>query len=532
MHPDLNLTAKEIKSQVNRICQSDEINTKLQLCKLLRYIVDETLAGRSEFLKGYTIGINVYGKEDHFDPDQDPLVRIHAGRLRRMLKLYYLGAGANDPVVIDIPKGKYIPTFVSNVTTPEDFQQNIKIKKNTEYKLNPTVAVLPFKNLSGNKEQNFFAIGFSEEISVELTKFEDLTVHSSSASYGADFSESDKIVLFRDRKIHFVIEGGVQLGNEQVRILVKLIDVNNNEQVWAERYLVDYTSKDLINIQSYIAREVACVLGSEYGVIMHRLTLESNRIQPKNTDTYNAILKFHYFEAVQSTEAAMQAFSALEEALKIEPDSGIVTAMLSSMYFNRYMLDIGDSDHAYRLMNELAEKAIVMDAFSLSVRVVYVMKHFACNERDKCFNEIEKCLKRDLGGSLRLGALGMYLSLYGEWERGKTILDKVMNSNIQYPLYLLGATTLYFYRKREYEKALVEAEKYVLPTLFWGPLLRVAILGQLNRLKEVKPNIAHLKKLKPDFENKAEYLISRFTKEKDLVEHVIDGLKKAGMVLQ
>jgi 5,10-methylenetetrahydrofolate reductase len=60
-------------------------------------------------------------------------------------------------------------------------------------------------------------------------------------------------------------------------------------------------------------------------------------------------------------------------------------------------------------------------------------------------------------------------------------------------------------------------------------MLRVAALGQLNRLDEAKPNIAHLLQLKPEFESKARYLISRFVKENELVEHVLDGLRKAGM---
>jgi hypothetical protein len=180
-------------------------------------------------------------------------------------------------------------------------------------------------------------------------------------------------------------------------------------------------------------------------------------------------------------------------------------------------------------MNELAERAVELDANSLSVKIVCIMKHFANNDKARFFSEVEACLKRDLNVSYRLGALGMYLSFYGEWERGKRILDHVMHSNIEYPLFLLGPTMLYHYRKKEYKRSLEEAEKYLIPSLFWGPMLRVAALGQLNRLDEAKPNIAHLLQLKPEFESKARYLISRFVKENELVEHVLDGLRKAGM---
>src|SRR5210317_2078545 len=99
------ISQKQIQEQVQRICESDELKSKQQLCLLLRYLVNETLAGRQHHLKGYKIGLEVFGKEENYDADQDPLVRIHAGRLRRMLRMYFLDKGKNDPIRIEIPKG-------------------------------------------------------------------------------------------------------------------------------------------------------------------------------------------------------------------------------------------------------------------------------------------------------------------------------------------------------------------------------------------------------------------------------------------
>jgi TolB-like protein len=372
-------------------------------------------------------------------------------------------------------------------------------------------------------------VGFSEELSVELTKFDDLVVFDSMSFLGMSYSDTDKYELLFNRGIRFIVQGSVKVGNKQVKILVHLTDLNNHLQIWAERYNIDCTSRDLIDIQGDIALEIASIVGSEYGIILHHLSAEVNRIMPQKPDTYIAILKFHYFQAVHTLEAAHEAFNALEKAIASEPDSGIATALLSGMYFNRYMLDVGETDIAYQRMNELAERAVELDTNSLSVKIVCVMKHFANNDRGRFLDEVETCLKKNLNNSYRLGSLGMYLFFYGEWERGKKILDQVMRSNIQYPLFLLGPTMLYYYRKKDYKKSLLEANKYDVPFLFWGPMLRAAVLGQLNLLDEAKPNIAHLLQLKPEFETKARYLISRFVKEDELVEHVIEGLRKAGM---
>ena len=82
-----------------------------RLKSFLRFVVEETLAGRADRLKAYTIALEVLGRDESFDPQNDPVVRMEAGKLRRRLERYYLGAGRDDPVRIEIPKGGYAPTF-------------------------------------------------------------------------------------------------------------------------------------------------------------------------------------------------------------------------------------------------------------------------------------------------------------------------------------------------------------------------------------------------------------------------------------
>src|SRR6185312_13291241 len=81
--------------------------------KLLEYVVGETLAGRADRIKAYTLATVVFERGPDFDPQLDPVVRLEASRLRKALEHYYLTAGKDDPVRIDIPKGSYIPTFES-----------------------------------------------------------------------------------------------------------------------------------------------------------------------------------------------------------------------------------------------------------------------------------------------------------------------------------------------------------------------------------------------------------------------------------
>jgi len=516
-----------ISKQMKKICLSDELVNKTILCSLLEYLVVEKLAGREERLKGYTIGTEALGKEENFDPDKDPVVRIHAGRLRRALRLYYLETGKNDPIRIEIPKGQYAPDFITNVNST--VEENNFRPKNAQPTTEPSVAVIPFKNISGDPDKDYFGVGFAEELSVELTKFEDLIVYESVAFSESHISDAEIRSYLKRTGIRFIVEGSVQLAEKNIKVLVRLIDNKKGKQIWAEKYLRELSGNDLNEIMENIISEISSVLGSEYGIIIQRLTSELTHAKPQKLDTFYAISRFHYFEACQTIDAAQEAFKSLELAIKMDPGSGIAHAMLASLYGNRYLLDLPDADDAYERMVLLADKALSLDSSNLFVRCIFAAICFASNKKDRFFQEVEICLSQNPRLSMRLGVLGFYLALYGDWERGKEILDKVMKTNISFPVHYHAVTAMYYYRKGEYEKALMELKKYNSSTLFWAPMQRIAVYGQLNRQEEAKPDFALLKQLRPDFEEKAEYLLTRFIKEADLLALMLEGLRKAGM---
>ena len=104
-------SAQAVREQLERILASAEFVASDRLREFLRFVVEETLAGRAGQLKAYTIALAVFGRDGSFDPQTDPVVRMEAGKLRRRLETYYLGAGRNDPVRIAIPKGGYVASF-------------------------------------------------------------------------------------------------------------------------------------------------------------------------------------------------------------------------------------------------------------------------------------------------------------------------------------------------------------------------------------------------------------------------------------
>ena len=100
-----------VYAALDRVCASAPFATSRKLTSFLCFVVEATLAGHGDRLKGYTIGVEALGRRESFDPQTDPIVRVEATRLRRALARYYGGEGARDPVVIELPLGNYMPRF-------------------------------------------------------------------------------------------------------------------------------------------------------------------------------------------------------------------------------------------------------------------------------------------------------------------------------------------------------------------------------------------------------------------------------------
>src|SRR5450432_4363012 len=145
---------------LNRILSSPGFKGSRVLSGFLEFVTRETLAGRQQEIKEYSIGVHVLFKKMDFNPQLDSIVRIHAGRLRRALNEYYQILGNQDPIRIDIPKGCYIPVLDSQNVVPKTEIP----KKILSGKTKPVVAILPFRNISRDGSRDFFADGLGEQL--------------------------------------------------------------------------------------------------------------------------------------------------------------------------------------------------------------------------------------------------------------------------------------------------------------------------------------------------------------------------------
>jgi TolB-like protein len=524
-------TEESVRQELEKILTSPQLVSSPILQNFLRFIVEKTLAGESTSLKAYRVATEALGKDVDFDPNLDPAVRILAGRLRRSLAHYYQERGKNDAVLIDLPRGAYVPGFhlVSQTGGVVLGNPGVRLEPILALPSGPSVAVLPLINLTGDRGQEFFADGLAEEITNELARHQDLRVIGFQSTLRYKIVKHDAWEMGRDLNIRFFLEGSIRKEVGLIKITVRLVDTANGLQVWGDQYQRQLKPDKLIALQEEIAQKVAAKIGSEYGIIPRNLSKESRKKPPGSLNTYEAILRCYHHFANLTPETFEEALRALEQAVTREPECGLAWSLLAFLYFNNYILQISPLKTPVEKAPVFITKGVSLDSQNQMVRASMVFLQFFLNERDLFLLEAEKALALNPQSPFLSGYLGWLLALYGEWDRGLAILEKGMELNPYYPGWFRMAPYFYFYHQGRYTEALHEAQQFQMPQFFWDPLLRAAALGQLGRDQEAAQALTQLLAVKPDFPSQARFLIGCFAKSPNLVEGLLDGLRLAGL---
>ena len=276
-------SAPEVQDALARVSQSGLLLRSRQLQRMLRFLVEETLAGRGERLKEYVLGVELFGRPDSYDPRLDSLVRVEARRLRTTLDRYYADEGSRDPVIIELAKGSYIPSFRRRIldapsdTPPPSIRAHGKwlwltvavvlvlvagavlrywyLRQPRGGPLqNATIAVLPFDNLSNEAESEYFCFGLMDEITIELARPGELRVVARTSA--ARFKRGDDIAnIARQLNVDAVLEGSVRRSAGRVLVAAQLINAADRLHIWSEMY--ERSSTDLLRAQDEIAQAVA-----------------------------------------------------------------------------------------------------------------------------------------------------------------------------------------------------------------------------------------------------------------------------------
>ncbi|MBI1732770.1 MAG: hypothetical protein HYR49_08400 [Gammaproteobacteria bacterium] len=235
--------------------------------RFLRFVVNETLSGCVDRLKGYTIGVEVFDRASDFDPTVDAIVRVQAILLRAKLREYYEREGRHDPIRFELPKGGYAVRFVSldrpapqwgptQLESTNPIEVAPAVTPRVEGK--PALAVLPFTNLSPHGEYGYFADGVTDNLITEISKLQGLLVISRQSSFLYRNVSKRAEEIARELGVKYLLEGSVQRSGDCIRINVQLVEAASGTYCWAEKY--DSRLSDLFAVQDDVTRRVGAAL--------------------------------------------------------------------------------------------------------------------------------------------------------------------------------------------------------------------------------------------------------------------------------
>ena len=514
---------EKIEEQLHRILDSLEFNAAQQQRKFFKFVVKETLAGRENEIKGYTIATCVFGRGADFDQNSDPIVSVQANRLRRALENYYLVAGKEDPILIDIPKGTYVPTFYEQVSAASDTtERNINIPMKSFEGSWPIILIRPFQNLTGDPAMSHWAVGLATELATEITRYQEIRVQIQGPK-GVGRRASDTFA-------RFVVDGTVQKDTSAIKVTVSLIDNSTNIKIWGESHQSDLQAVQLISFQEEVAKAIAGKISCEDGIISRTLSTESRNKLPSDLKTYEAMLRYYEYDQSLTPESFLRAMEALTLAADNEPECGQVLSMLGRLHANIYSLELpGYETTNLEKAIAFAEKGVLLNPDNQRARAILGFVRMLDNDIPGALAETELAFNFNPNSLFILDGIGYLMTLLGEWERGPALIRKAMALNPYHKPVVHYALWLNCFRRKEYQQAHLETQRLKRPSVFWDPLAKAVTLGLLGRYKEGKHFVKNLLELKPDFSERGRILIGHYIKFDDIVERVIEGLHRVGL---
>jgi TolB-like protein len=249
-----------INQQLQRIFQDPLFMNSDILRRFLSFIVEQTLRGHADWLKEYTIGVNVLNKPSNFKPGEDGIVRIHAGRLRRALNHYFGGLGAHDAVHISVPKGSYIPVFNDPANRPfgesSKTDDEITVGVNGKFINNksPVIAVIPFQHFNNETMENSLTDGLGLQLSTALMELEKYSVIAYYTMRNLCEKTTAIPTIASSLGVQYFLTGNIQSMEGKVRVHTQMIDGQTSQQLWCCMHEGKFSAENIFDLQDQIVK--------------------------------------------------------------------------------------------------------------------------------------------------------------------------------------------------------------------------------------------------------------------------------------
>ena len=392
----------------------------------------------------------------------------------------------------------------------------------------PSVAVLPFANMSGDAEQEFFSDGITEDIITELSRFPDLFVIARNSSFSYKNKSVKVQEVAADLGVRYVVEGSVRASGQRVRITAQLIEGGTGHHIWAERYDREFT--DIFSVHDEITQMVASTVAGRV-----KLTAQDSaaRRPTENVDAYTWVLRGQGVLA-DSMENNLEARRAYENAIEIDPTfarayAGVAMCDLVDLANHWAESDEAALDHGL----DRAARAVSLDhSDSRSQFLLGYYLHMQ-GRLSEAKTHAERAIALNPNDADALASMGAYWHSTGEPDQAIACCKKAMRLNPYFPVWYLWHLGLAYYSSKRYEEALTALQEAVSrhPGFVFPRRALAASLAQLGRTDEAQRVVDGLLADDPQASVKQRdvYVLGTASDTQPWSDHWVEGLRKAGL---
>ena len=487
-------SADDVRAQLARLLASGAFPASARRRRLLEYVVEETLAGRSDRLKAYALAVFGLGREAGFDPQGDPIVRLEASRLRRGLERYYLTDGRDDPIRITIPKGHYVPAFEVRdrdagpervVAAPTAWQLKWRHRlggrgtvaaglcaigvvavitlwapwrtNNEVQAAGPALIVVPFQRLSEDESVQLLAAGLTRGLVTNLMRFDGLQV------FAAPVGGNNEMPLpsAAGEAPAFMVTGSVQRGPDRLQVSATLTDRTSGRVLWSHAYDQVLTAANVLDVQDDVAAGIASSLAQVYGVVSSAATRQLAQARPETMFAYDCVQRAFAFRRTFDLEAYPIVRACLEEAVRRDPNYAGAWAMLAFAHMDAARYELVDAPaRPGELDAGLAAAQHAVELAPESVRSLQSLAalRFARGEYDEAERVQRKAIALNPHDPESLAQLGWRLVVRGQWQEGGTLLQEAIDRSMVVPAWYHETLAVALYLGGDFQRARDEAE--------------------------------------------------------------------------
>jgi TolB-like protein/Tfp pilus assembly protein PilF len=440
---------------------------------------------------------------------------------------FYASEGKNDTLKISIPKGGYTPDFGDKVH--DHLMPEIPHAIASDKRKRPVLAVMPIRNISPDFSHDSFGQELGEYVSTEMARFKELSLIAYSSCESPDVKTKGIVEIGSLLGAEYVLTGSVFIDQKNLRVLLQLNKGNSGKQLWSNAFVHEITATNQFETQEEIVSKVTAAIGGYYGVI-YRDVVETSRAG-HNREAYSAIVWYDQFLKKIDQNTFDEACEALEDVLKRDSEYALGWAVLSEIYSIGVMMDFFRLDDQIEKAIKFAKRAINLDPLCQHAYQALARAHFFTRNKAEVVLASEKCIALNPRAANFTARIGVFMIYAGEYERGAEVLKQSLKSNPYFPWMSSMALSLYHYQRGEFQESREWAANIDMPQLPWVYLLKVASLGQLGRMEEAKKYMAQLQELEtPQLTLRKSY-IGRFILDEDLIDKIVSGVEKAGLMI-